>query len=59
MMEVSIKDSIKMPLKKVKVNIAGLMETGTLENGKIICSMDKDFSCGMMIVYTWAIGKII
>ena len=51
MMEVNIKDSIRMHLKKARVNIAGQMETDILENGKTICSTDKVFLCGMMIVY--------
>jgi len=58
-MEVSIKDSIKMLLKKDKASTAGPMEIDTLENGRTICSMDRASSCGMMIVYIWAIGKII
>ena len=37
MMEVSIKVFTKMLQKKVKVNIAGLMEIDILENGGIIC----------------------
>lgn len=37
MMEVNIKGSTKMPLKKDKENIAGLMETDMWVNGKIIC----------------------
>ena len=37
MMEVSIKVFTKMLQKKVKVNIAGLMEIDILETGGIIC----------------------
>ena len=59
MMEVLSKDFIKMHLKKDKVNITGLMETGMSENGKIICLMEEVFSCGMMKEFSLAIGKII
>jgi len=37
MMEASIKAFTKMPLRKVRVNIAGPMEIDILENGGIIC----------------------
>jgi hypothetical protein len=55
----NIKDFIKMHQKRVKENTAGLMETDTLENGQIICSTVKDFSCGMMIGYFSETGRII
>ena len=53
------KVSIKMRPKKAKENIAGQMETDTLENGQIICSTVKDSSCGMTIGYFSETGKII
>ena len=58
-MAASIKDIMKMHLRKVKANIFGLMEILTLENGKIICLMEKVFSFGMMIECFSEIGRIM
>lgn len=55
----NIKDSTKMHQKRVKESTAGQMETGMLENGQIICSMEKDFSSGTMRDSTSVTGKII
>jgi len=49
MMEVNIKGSIRLPLKKDRENIFGLKGIDILENGRIICLMGKDFSFGMII----------
>ena len=58
-MAASIKDIMKMHLRKVKANIFGLMEILTSENGKIICLMEKVFSFGMMIECFSEIGRIM
>ena len=55
----NIKAFTKTHQKKVKVSIAGLMETGMSVNGQIICSMEKAFSFGMMIDSISETGKII
>ena len=59
MMEASIKAFTKMPLRKVRVNIAGQMEIDILENGGIICWMVKDYLSGMTIGCILVTGKII
>ena len=59
MMEASIKAFTKMPLRKVRVNIAGQMEIDILENGGIICWMGKVYLSGMMIGCILVTGKII
>ena len=59
MMEVSTKVTTRMLPKKAKANIAGLMVTGMLENGKTICSMDVVFLSGMMIDSSLGSGKTI
>ena len=58
-MEVNIKGSTKMLLKKAKENTVGQIKTDTLGNGAITCSMERVFSYGMMIDCILATGKII
>lgn len=57
MMEVNTKAFIKMPQKKAKVNIAGLMAIDMWVSGKIICSTEEVYSCGTMTDYSSESGK--
>jgi hypothetical protein len=56
---VCIKDSIRMHLKKDRVNTVGLMATATLESGVRTCWMVRDFSYGTTIDSILETGRII
>lgn len=57
-MAASIRDSILMLIRMGKESTVGLMETDSLENGRIICLMVKAYSFITMIVSALENGKI-